>query len=597
MKRSMKWLFFVLVICSTSVYAQDDEDESLELDSISVTGARITLGGVKDINHFRSVVFEENDIPRPDSLSVEGLLSEHDLQLRMGVGCKKLMCLTGEYVQQGLPNRPEDVAFAGVGFSSMLTTWKREPLNLVAVVDKSGSMDGEPLDLVRAALQQIAQQMHGTDQLAIVLYGDSTHVHLPPTVVQGQRNNVSAAIRAIESAGSTDMESGLKLGFQLARESAKAFPGNTRVMLFTDEQPNVGATDPDTFMGMAQAASLDDVGMTTIGVGVQYDGLLAKQIGSVRGGNVFFLADRNSVKKLFKRELDSMVSEVAHDVLLQFIPADGFKISGVFGVPNSMLENAPDGAIQMRVPTTFFSTKAGGIFLAMARNLSNRDLPTPKLRLNEAMLEVKVSYQSALDDTLDSDALKITHQKENASRGLRTAYALVDEYLVLRDASLIYHREGKPKLAYQMLNDLGLRLQSSLDSKSAVLDSLRNEVKLVNKMVQKTALMSGYTGEYDAELRSRILDGAWKVKSFAGAAGAALQDATLVVDESSCDFDIASAVGRAVPKVLECRFDGSKLTIEPLQLQFDRIERKDQIIWLKSDNAAIEIEPAPSDFE
>ena len=51
----------------------------------------------------------------------------------------------------------------------------------IAVVDKSGSMDGEPLELVRQSLTTLANQLRPGDQMTIVLYGDSAHVHLPTT--------------------------------------------------------------------------------------------------------------------------------------------------------------------------------------------------------------------------------------------------------------------------------------------------------------------------------------------------------------------------------------------------------------------------------
>ena len=94
------------------------------------------------------------------------------------------------------------------------STWQREPLNLVAVVDKSGSMDGAPLDTVKASLRQVARQMTARDQLSIVLYGDTSHVHLAPTSL-AQRDRVLASIDRIQSAGSTAMEEGLRVGYGL----------------------------------------------------------------------------------------------------------------------------------------------------------------------------------------------------------------------------------------------------------------------------------------------------------------------------------------------------------------------------------------------
>jgi hypothetical protein len=49
------------------------------------------------------------------------------------------------------------------------------------------------------------------------------------------------------------------------------FDGTTRVMLFTDEQPNVGRTDATSFAAMAEEASRGGIGLTTIGSTAQPD--------------------------------------------------------------------------------------------------------------------------------------------------------------------------------------------------------------------------------------------------------------------------------------------------------------------------------------
>ena len=113
--------------------------------SIVITGTRVRQGGAQDIGHFRSIAADEG-MPRPESLTLEGLLGEHDLDLKSSAPCRQLFCLAAEAMPAALPTRPDDRYFVGLGFTSNIdaAAWKREPLNLVAVVDKSGSMDGAP---------------------------------------------------------------------------------------------------------------------------------------------------------------------------------------------------------------------------------------------------------------------------------------------------------------------------------------------------------------------------------------------------------------------------------------------------------------------
>ena len=558
------YALFIALLLSPSLHAQDkDEDQSLSLDSIAVTGTRIRAGGAQDINHFRSLAFDEGQMPRPESLTVEGLLSEHDLPLVLQRPCKQLFCLATEVMPANLTQRPHDRLFVGLGFTSNIDakTWQRAPLNLIAVVDKSGSMDGEPLDLVRRSLMQIAKRMSRSDRLAIVLYGDVSEVYLASTEVASHRKAVLQAIQAIQSAGSTDMESGLKVGFAHALSTKSDFKGNTRVMLFTDEQPNVGATNASSFMGMANRASKKGGGMSTIGVGVQFDARLASKVGSVRGGNLFFVADKKQVETLFKDQLDTMVSEVAHDVEISLTPALGYQVSGVFGVPDAMMEQGQDGTILVRVPTAFMATTAGGIYLTLGKDTRTQDLPERKLPAGTALLQLGLRYVSALDGGSGGDQLAVYPRNSKAgdskagavksSAELARAMLLVEQFTVMRAASLAFHRDGKPKESFRLLTPLLQRL--ALD-KSA---GMAPERKLVRAMRDIAAKMSGYQGEYSQKLIGRALDGGWQVVR---TDGSALFTPDAVVNfEHGVGVEIENADGYTQSKF---EFDGKTLKIE-----------------------------------
>lgn len=277
------------VIAQDATDPLDDEDAAGE---IVVTSMRVRQGGAQDIRHFRASVDDDDgpNIPRPENLTIEGLMGEHDLTLPVASDCRQMFCIVSETMPASLALRPDDHLFVGLGFATNIQqeSYKRPPLNLVAVVDKSGSMNGTPLARVRKSLSPILWQMTDQDQMSIVLYGDQSHVWLEPTPVRGNRDTILAKINSIASAGSTNMEAGLKVGYQTAFDSRDAFTGSTWVMLFTDENPNVGNTSAESFMRMAQAASEKGVGLTTIGVGVIFDAALATKVSSVRGGNLFY---------------------------------------------------------------------------------------------------------------------------------------------------------------------------------------------------------------------------------------------------------------------------------------------------------------------
>lgn len=492
-------------------FAQDaveEEDESYT--DIIVTASSVRQGGAQDVRHFRSVALVDG-IPDSDSLTIEGLMGEHDLTMAANRPCAQTLCITASAMQASLPTRPDDKLFVGLGFSSNIAPdgWRREPLNLVAVVDKSGSMDGRPLDLVRESLLQILGQMKAGDRMGIVLYGNESHVYLEPSDVGDNRGRIAAAIRAIESNGSTNMEAGLRVGYDLAHDTAPAFKGNTRVMLFTDEQPNVGNTDAGTFMGMAREASAKGIGLTTIGVGVQFDGALATRVSSVRGGNLFFIDSLPSVKTVFAKELDNMVSEVAHDVRLTMTPATGQAITGIFGVPDGLMEQGKDGTISVVVPTAFLSSNGGGIFVSLGKDSSRSDLPAAPLDASQPLMTVSLAYFDARTSADHADNLAVAVPDGRADKGLARAHALVDQFVVMRDSSKAYHA-GDEETAFRMLDALSSRLAVNSDK------ALKPERELVSAMRGHAAYRAGYTLEAPKATRHLDVVGEWKVLSVRG---------------------------------------------------------------------------------
>jgi Ca-activated chloride channel family protein len=177
-------LAVLCVLTPLSVWAQDDDDDSGMLEEVTVSGIRATQGGAQDIDFFRGEV-EQARIPHPETITAEGLFSQHDILFNADKPCQQLFCLTSEYMPVELIAQPEAKFLVGLGFTSNIDPkgWQRQPVNLVAVVDKSGSMDGTPLNLVRQSLEKIVKLLNEKDQLSIVLYGDQSHMYLAPTRV------------------------------------------------------------------------------------------------------------------------------------------------------------------------------------------------------------------------------------------------------------------------------------------------------------------------------------------------------------------------------------------------------------------------------
>lgn len=491
---------------------KDEENEVIILSPFCVSASLgATPGGAQDIGYFRMGA-GRGEIPQPDAITAEGLFSEHDLPLEVKDGGDALFIVQTAAAEARFEVLPEVRYLAQLGFSSGLRadTWQRAPLNLVAVVDKSGSMSGEPLALVRASLLSALEHLRDGDRMSIVLYGDTAHVHLEPTTVTPRtRSEMARVIRAIESAGSTSMEAGLELGYEVARRSKAAFTGTTRVMLFTDERPNVGNTEAAGFMGMAEAASREGIGLTTIGVGVQFGAELATKISGVRGGNLFFFEDGTAMKKTFASDFDTMVTELAHEFHVRIAPAAGLRIAGVFGVPGEMLRWEGD-AIVFDVASIFLSKRKGAIYVALAPSAMH-DLPVRSMQAGEPLAQVDLGYTSAADGRRVNgrETCRLLAGRD-LQAGLTRGAVLVDEYLTLKKASSVHLFDNDQERAFRLVDGLLSRLGAAKDP------ALAPEIKLVADVHGTLALLSGHVGEMQPAAGARKVSplvGVWRTPS------------------------------------------------------------------------------------
>ena len=100
----------------------------------------------------------------------------------------------------------------------------------------------ERLGLVQSSLALLVRNLRPDDTIAIVTYGDGALPCSRPTPVT-EWPTIVDAIDALEPGGSTNMEDGLRLGYEQARESFDPDAVNV-VVLASDGVANQGVTDP-----------------------------------------------------------------------------------------------------------------------------------------------------------------------------------------------------------------------------------------------------------------------------------------------------------------------------------------------------------------
>ncbi len=368
MKNMSVWLLLVL-FAGPSSWLVACGDSMMMGGSGPEFGA--TQGGVQDMGFARELI-DNGYVPPPEAFSVEGMFSEHDLPLT-GDPCETVLCL-----RQALGIAPTlqglESAWLQVGMSSKINprTYERPSLTLVATVDVSGSMGWDYSDnshryptpgaLSHSLLRAVASRRGAAERIAVVAYGSNVEPRLGLTRGD-ERETIYNAIDGLHEAGSTNMDGGLRRAFEIARE-AEGATDQVRVMLFTDVQPNVGASTPTEFQNIAGDMANQGIGLTVMGMGLGLGQEVLDAMVNMRGGNAFSLFSDQDVDDLIQDSWPWMVSPIAYDLAVDLIPVGGLEIADAYGFPGD--HQTTTG---FQVATVFLSRRKGALLLRLTSPL------------------------------------------------------------------------------------------------------------------------------------------------------------------------------------------------------------------------------------
>lgn len=192
----------------------------------------------------------------------------------------------------------------------------RTAANLVFVIDVSGSMRGDRLNTVKKSLALLVGQLRSDDSVGIVAYGGSARVVLEPTN-GSDKSTILQAIDTLKVQGSTNVEAGLTLGYDLIAK-AKVGAGINRVILCSDGVANTGATTAETILGRVAKQAERGVTISTIGVGMGgYNDTLMEKLADKGNGNYAYVDDLQEAQRVFVDHLTGTLQVIAKDVKLQ----------------------------------------------------------------------------------------------------------------------------------------------------------------------------------------------------------------------------------------------------------------------------------------
>ncbi len=432
---------------------------SLLLLAIGISGCAetgplgATAGGAQDIGHARNII-EAGGIPDPGFVVAEGLLSEHDIATPED-DCSDPLCLSFGYARaEGIDDNESDL-FVHVGMTTGLTAdnFARPDLDLVLVLDKSGSMSGESIKALRDGLTRLVAKLGPNDEVMVITFNSSFSTPLPFGRMDGRgKRALLDVINKLEADGGTNIESAIAHGFAAVDARPDVGGRSKRLMLFTDARPNVGVTGQDRFRDLTARYAEKEIGLSVFGVGIDFGQDLVYHISRLRGGNFFFLQNAERIRNVFDEEFDLLVTPIVHDLKITIPTPPGARLKAIYGLPD---QDSGANETVLEIPTVFFSKNRGAIILRYER-VNDGEYA---IEQGEDVVDGTIRYTFARDNRSVDRSTKATHtaaspgtnERYFSHGGTRLGVALTNVYLGLYGACLL-HSEGESAAAIVLLN-------------------------------------------------------------------------------------------------------------------------------------------------
>ena len=228
--------------------------------------------------------------------------------------------ITFEYDQ--VPNTQESDLYVMTSIIAPLyepETEKSAPIDICCIIDKSGSMSGEKINLVKKSLSFMVDQMKSHDHLSIVLFDSNVESILKVTKMDKEgKMKAKFLISKIKENSCTNLSGGLFEGYSIIQDRTD----DSKVcsmLLFTDGLANEGLTKTEEIVEKIQKQKEKLNGpcpIYTFGFGSDHDEKMLKEISDVTKGMYYYVEKEDAIPNCFADCLGGLASIVAQNMKL-----------------------------------------------------------------------------------------------------------------------------------------------------------------------------------------------------------------------------------------------------------------------------------------
>jgi Ca-activated chloride channel homolog len=193
------------------------------------------------------------------------------------------------------------------------TASKRPFSHVCLVIDRSTSMQGARIDMVKASISQAVKLLKPQDIVSVVAFCDRAEVIIPPTRVSAF-SKIEDRIFEIQTSGGTELFQGMSAGMDVLR-STGTNQMLRQLILLTD-----GHTygDEAACLALANQAHLEGIGISALGLGNEWNDAFLDQLTAISGGNAVLITSAQELTRSLEQKLNFLNAVYARGITLGF---------------------------------------------------------------------------------------------------------------------------------------------------------------------------------------------------------------------------------------------------------------------------------------
>jgi Ca-activated chloride channel family protein len=221
---------------------------------------------------------------------------------------------------------------------------ERAPLDVVLVLDRSGSMGGGPLQAVTQAAADVLRLAHPQDRIGVVTFDNDADMVLQLDHRHG--DEAVRTVRDIRSGGSTNLSGGWLKAVEMLNASPRE-KAVRRIIVLTDGRANAGISDGDRLAELVTTGHGADITTSFIGFGRGFDEDLLESLADAGQGNNYFCESADQASAVFTTEFNGLAAVVAQNISVEVAP--GAPVASATALNDFPRTDTTNGGFQIKI--------------------------------------------------------------------------------------------------------------------------------------------------------------------------------------------------------------------------------------------------------